>query len=255
MSAPPILADDTARGTSTAAVSGGAAACLVVDHLWENFAEQGSRALDERQSDRALASWNVAAALADSFVDGDPRRAASLAGLAIAGLAAGRLTPIAAERALRTAAEAWSTTERWIETMELELSGRSSLFHFRLERRHQGAYQDLKRIECRRFAEAGAAICLAHLAATVQDRNPDEAAEFYRGAIAARRAGLGARDLACLVAMQNLHLLTDGGAAAQPTMKDPIAPLDRWKSERGAKMNDRRRLLAAVYLSPLPLRP
>lgn len=254
MSAPPILVGDATPGTPTVAVRVDALPCLVVDHLWEYFAEQGSRALDDGEPRSALASWSVAAALADGFTDSDPRRAASLAGLAIAGLAAGRLTPIAAERELRAAAEAWRTTDDWIERMALELSGRSSMFHFRLERRHQGAYRDLKRAECRRLGEAGAALCLAHLASTVQARNPDQAAELYRGAIAARRAGLGARDLACFMVMQNLHHLIGDEAAAPPTMKDPIAPLDRWKSERGAKMNDHRRLLASVYLAPLPHR-
>jgi hypothetical protein len=240
--------------------------CVAADYLWENFAERGNVALDARQFVRSLTEWQAATRLAETFDHADPRRATSCTGLATAGYAAGFLTDAAAELELREAARAWQITSRWIDSMATQLSGRSSLFHFRLERRHASAYRDLARADHQRLAEAGAAACAANLALVLHDRAPDEAARLYRQAIFARKAGLGARDLGCLVAMDNLRRLIRAAGGPQSedanlsteiaatVMRDPLAPLARWKNERPARMTDRRRLLAAVYLSPVLIR-
>jgi hypothetical protein len=244
----------------------GAPACVAADCLWESFAERGTAAFDAGQFVQSLTEWQAAAPLAETFDQADPRRATSRAALATIGYAAGLLAESAAELALREAAQVWQITNRWIDSMAIDLSGRSSSFHFRLERRHASAYRNLARGDYRRLAETGAAACAANLALVLHDRAPDEAARLYRHAILARKAGLGARDLGCLVAMENLRRLIRAVGDPQSedaslsteieaaVMRDPLPPLTRWKNEKPARMTDRRRLLAAVYLSPVLIR-
>jgi hypothetical protein len=187
--------------------------------------------------------------------------------LAIAGYAAGVLMDGAAELELREAALAWQAASQWLDAMTVELGGRSSLFHFRLERKHADTYRQLARAEHQRLADAGAAACAVNLALIIHHRTPDEAARLYRHAIAARSAGLGVRDIGHLAAREGLRrlILTTGGRPADDAdpsaemvlaaMRDPLSPLTRWKSERQGRMTDRRRLVAAVYLSPILIRP
>ena len=244
----------------------GVPACIVADCLWESFAERGAVAFEARQFVQSLTEWQAATLLAETFDHADPRRAASRAALATIGYAGGFLTEATAELALREAAQVWQITNRWIDSIAIDLSGRSSSFHFRLERKHAGAYRDLARADYRRLAEAGAAACAANLALVLQDRAPEEAACLYRHAILARKAGLGARDLGCLVAMENLRRLiravgdpqSEGASLSTEieatAMRDPLSPFSRWKNEKPGRMTDRRRLLAAVYLSPVLIR-
>jgi hypothetical protein len=240
-----------------------ASACIAADRLWEGFAERATIAFEARQFEASLTEWRSAARLAESFAPADPRRAGSRAALAAMGYAAGILTEAAAELELRDALQIWQGTSRWVGSMTIGLSSRSSLFHFRLERKHAGAYQDLQRLDCQKLAEAGAAACSANLALVLQDRAPDRAAELYRHAIAARRAGLGARDLGCFAAMGNLLRLVRAmgdpgsevtGLSAEieaAAARDPLPPMTRWENEKPAQMTDRRRLLAAVLFSPI----
>lgn len=263
MSAPPISAGEPASAGRNDLLPFGTLTCVAAEYLWEHFAVRGSNALNARQFAQSQSEWYMAGTLAEAFDPADPRRAASLAGQAVAGHAAGQLNATEAERALRAAAEAWLTARIWVDAILPELPGRSSMFHFRLERKHAGAYRELARLDYHRLLEAGGGACALHLALILHDRLPEEAKRLYQQAISARKIGLGARDLGYLVAMVNLRRLIhatgdspsdDANLAneiAATTLRDPLSPLARWKTEMPARMTDRRRLLAAVYLSPV----
>jgi len=80
--------------------------------------------------------WRAAAEIAPGiFAAEDARRATSLANLA--------LTEPSAERAaalLREAEAIWTKSAAWLEGLRPERRARSSTFHLRLQRKHQGGY-------------------------------------------------------------------------------------------------------------------
>lgn len=78
--------------------------------------------------------WREAASAAgDCFAPHDPRRATSLANLALA-------EPARAEALLGEAVSIWDAAGSWAASLRPERRARSSLFHLRLMRKHEGGY-------------------------------------------------------------------------------------------------------------------
>ena len=78
--------------------------------------------------------WREAARVApETFAADDPRRAASLANLAL-------VEPAEAPRLLAEALALWQGSNGWLNSLRPERRARSSLFHFRLQSKHRGGY-------------------------------------------------------------------------------------------------------------------
>jgi hypothetical protein len=121
------------------------------DLKWERLQEQGNARLllgDGSGAERCfrhagwVARWR--------FALSDPRRATTLANLALADRLAGR--EARAKRRYAKARKLWLGADRWIGGMQIARRARSSLFHLRMEVRHWETYQDNMRNRMRAFA-------------------------------------------------------------------------------------------------------
>ncbi|MCH8166722.1 MAG: tetratricopeptide repeat-containing protein [Proteobacteria bacterium] len=141
-------AAERAASERTAAMRAGWRAA---DLDWERLQERGNALL--RSGDRAgagrcfrragwIALWRFRAA--------DPRRATTLANLALTDRLAGREGR--ARRRYAKARRIWREVDRFIAAMQISRRARSSLFHLRLETKHWGTYQDNLRIRMTAFA-------------------------------------------------------------------------------------------------------
>ncbi len=107
---------------------------------WEELSE-AALALPPAE---AAAHWREAAAAARTYLEAeDARQATSLANLALAEALAGRAAE--ARVLLEEAQRRWQAAQPWVARLAPERRARSSLFHLRLERKHQGGYDHWSR--------------------------------------------------------------------------------------------------------------
>lgn len=225
---------------------------------WEARAHAGWMAFREGRIAAAQAAWRAAAMRTRTFAPGDPRRAASRTNLALCHAATG--ADARARRSFRRSLCAWDDAEAWVARMAVGQRARSSSFHLRLASKHAGGYDAPARGEFARLLGAGRAAALAggaHLA-----KEPAAALEEAR---VLREAGLGYREAGLAVICRALAAYAAAGdgerAAAHrhraaEIARDPVrfGP-ERLAAECGAEAGDLGRLKAAVYLTPVVLRP
>lgn len=144
---------------------------------WELLQEQGNKLLRSGNQIGATRYFRRAGWIAFwRFAKSDPRRATTLANLALADRLAGYEGR--ARQRYAKARKLWTGTEAWIGTMEPARRARSSLFHLRMEARHWDVYQDNTRTRMRAFSKETAEA----LAAFEQgQRSPHRLYERWRG--------------------------------------------------------------------------
>ena len=230
------------------------------ERRWEARTLDGLAAFRAGRMDEAYGAWRSAAATARAFDADDPRRAASRTHLALCRAASGDAA--AARRAFRRALRAWDAAEAWVARMDVGRRARSSGFHLRMEMKHRGSYDALARAGFARLLGAGRAashVGCAHLA-----RDPAAALEEAQEK---RAAGLSWRDADQAALWRSLAALRleagDGAAAgdarqrAEAVERDPVSfgPERLAALADDGSLSDLRRLEAAVYLTPVVLRP
>ena len=142
--------------------------------IWEQIQE--TAADRERAGDHAEAAelWRGALELArEHLSSGDLRKAASLACVAVAERRAGDAAT--ARRLFDEALALWDAGERWVESLKLTRSARSSTFHLRLQAKHPGGYDRFPRERFRTLAMEGRAVIAARRAG-----HPDESDRLVR---------------------------------------------------------------------------
>ena len=103
---------------------------------WEELSAIGLSLAGRPQ---AAEYWREAARVApDTFKPDDPRRATSLANLALVDTAR-------AAELLAQAQALWQGSTAWLEALKPERRARSSTFHFRLQSKHRGGYDHWSR--------------------------------------------------------------------------------------------------------------
>jgi len=232
--------------------------CLLVDFLWEQFAEE-ARACSETGGD-CVALWRTGANLSRAFDETDPRRAASLHCLAAIAREAGDMAD--AEVRYRDAIGAWKRVPDWVSQMAVEFTGRSASMHIRLEMKRTEELRRLKRSINATLAEGGLAAALSNLAEVLHTTGRgDEAEPLYRRAREMREKSLSHREAGVAVICDNLaDLLEDAGrqgeakeqrARAREIDAEPFhAGIEYFRKQPWKKMTDTRKLTAAVYFAP-----
>ena len=232
--------------------------CLLVDFLWEQFAEEAGTRLGAGGGVAAL--WRTGAELAQAFAETDPRRAASLHCLAAIAREAGDTA--GAESGYRAAVSAWERAPEWVSQMGIEFSGRSASMHIRLEMKRTEELRRLKRSINANFAEGGLAAALCNLAELLHTTGrSDEAEPLYRRAREMRAKSLSHREAGVAIICDNLvDLLRDAGrydeaeeprARAREIDAEPFhTGVEGFRKKHYRKMSDTRKLTAAVYLAP-----
>ncbi len=233
--------------------------CLLIDFLWEEFAQEAGACLENAAEDPML--WRTGANLSEGFEESDPRRAASLHCLAMIARDEGDLPR--AETLYREAIAAWERAPEWIAKMRIEFVARSASMHIRLEMKRSEELRALKRSINRTLAEGGLAAGLNNLAEVLHTAGrPEEAEPLYRRAREMRAKSLSHREAGVASACDNLaDLLEEAGRpeeAREPRSRareieaEPFhAGAEAFLAQRWHKMTDIRKLTAAVYLTPL----
>ena len=232
--------------------------CLLVDFLWEQFAEEAGACVEVGGEVAAL--WRTGANLSQAFDESDPRRAASLHCLAAIAREAGDMA--GAEARYRDAVAAWERVPEWVSQMAVEFTGRSASMHIRLEMKRTEELRRLKRSINANLAEGGLAATLSNLAELLHATGRgDEAEPLYRRAREMRAKSLSHREAGVAIICDNLADLLEGAGrhdeAGEPRARareidaEPFrAGLDYFRRQRRPKMTDTRKLTAAVYLAP-----
>ncbi|WP_371225825.1 tetratricopeptide repeat-containing protein [Roseovarius sp. 2305UL8-3] len=133
------------------------------DLHWERLQEKGNLAFESGDIALAAQVWRRAWWIATfRFTALDPRRATTLANLALLDRHAGRKTR--ARRRFAKALRIWGAAPDFIASMQVTRRARSSLFHLRMEALHWDTYEDNLQTRYRAFAAetAGALDALAH---------------------------------------------------------------------------------------------
>lgn len=232
--------------------------CLLIDYLWEYFAEEAGALAESGAGDSAL--WRTGAALSEAFAETDPRRAASLQCRAAIARDAGDLA--AAEALYREAIAAWERVPEWIADMAIEFVARSASMHIRLELKRGEELRNLKRSINRTLAEGGLAGALNNLAEVLHaGGRADEAEALYRRAREMRAKSLSHREAGVAVICDNLADLLEAAGRAEEAgePRSRAREIDAephhvgaqgFRAQKGHKMTDIRKLTAAVYLAP-----
>ena len=233
--------------------------CLLIDFLWESFAQEAGARPESSAEDSML--WRTGAKLSEAFEESDPRRAASLHCLAMIARDEGELSR--AEALYREAIVAWERAPEWISRMGVEFTARSASMHIRLEMKRTEELRALKRSINRTLAEGGLAAGLNNLAEVLHATGRAEEAEpLYRRAREMRAKSLSHREAGVASICDNLaDLLEEDGRAgearesrsrARKIEAEPFhAGAEKFRAQRWHKMTDIRKLTAAVYLAPL----
>lgn len=232
--------------------------CLLVDFLWEQFADTAGACLESGAENTTL--WRTGANLSKAFHDTDPRRAASLHCLAVIAREGGDLA--GAEALYREAITAWERAPDWVSKMAIEFIARSASMHIRLEMKRSEELRALKRSINTTLAEGGLAAALNNMAELLHTcARAEEAEPLYRRAREMRAKSLSHREAGVAVICENLaDLLEQAGREdeaheprtrareidADPHNADPAG----FRSQTWHKMTDLRKLTAAVYLAP-----
>ena len=232
--------------------------CLLVDLLWEQFAEAAANSSETGGEVAAL--WQTGATLSRAFDETDPRRAASLHCLAAITREASDMA--GAEARYRDAIAAWERAPEWVSQMSVEFTGRSASMHIRLEMKRTKELRRLKRSINATLAKGGLAAALNDLAELLHTTGrTDEAEPLYRRAREMREKSLSHREAGVAVICDNLaDLLEDAGrhgeaenqrARAREIDAEPFhAGMEHFRKQPWKKMTDTRKLTAAVYLAP-----
>lgn len=232
--------------------------CLLVDFLWEQFAEEAADSSETGGEVEPL--WRTGATLSQAFDEADPRRAASLHCLAAIARDAGDMAD--AEARYRDAIAAWERVPDWVSQMDVEFTARSASMHIRLEMKRTEELRRLKRSINATLAEGGLAAVLSNLAELLHTSGRgDEAEALYRRARKMREKSLSHREAGVATICDNLaDLLEDAGRHGEATEQrarareidaEPFhAGIEDFRRKRLRKMTDTRKLTAAVYLAP-----
>ena len=130
------------------------------DAAWERLQEEGNARLAAGDRAAAARAFRRAGRLAFwRLPRGDPRRATSLANLALTDRLAGR--EARARRRYARARAVWRGVDRFIAGMEIAWRARSARLHRHAEARHLETYRQNMRIRMTGFARAAAAALAA----------------------------------------------------------------------------------------------
>jgi len=190
------------------------------DWVWIAAAERAAAALCSPDDGR-VQHWRALVESSARLVAGDPRRATAALGEALALARGGDFA--AADARLNAAGDALVAVGDWLAAARTQARARSSIFHFRLERRHGKSFAGPVQ---RRMA-----VQLASLA---------ELPEVWRRVLAADAA----------MAVESLAFAD--GVALHPGAFARLAAERGWAVDRPAVLDDEGRLMAACLFAPRP---
>ncbi|MCY4396410.1 MAG: hypothetical protein OXC10_14880 [Rhodospirillaceae bacterium] len=234
---------------------------LSAEWEWDALSAAALEAYRAARREEAVHLWRRAAALAQEFPAGDPRRAAGENNCALAFLIDQDHKGAAA--ALSSALDAWAAALEWTGGMAVSPVARSSLFHQRMEQRHVETFGDVRRARHREFLTGAVALTRFNLAIANLFLNEDGTADsLLETALAERVQAFGPNNPEVAEIARVLSGRADAAEddarmahydAKIRTVADNRSTdmLEAWRREQPLDMTDTRRLLAATYLTAI----
>ncbi|MBC8270123.1 MAG: tetratricopeptide repeat protein [Rhodospirillaceae bacterium] len=225
---------------------------------WELNAFEAQKAYLSGNTLEASRLWQKSIELVQILPTEDPRYFTSLnnAGLVYAL----NENPDKAEDAFKRTLEGWQKARAWTSSMEVSGTARSSIFHHRLEVRHQDHFTEHNRKRYCNWIDGAEAITAFNLSMVqVSNNRKAEGMENLARALNLRQQAFGATNPELAVILRKLAELVDDEAVsvgylerAQNAERNPTRnALERWGDECPQVMNDMRRLLGAVCLTAM----
>ncbi len=178
------------------------------EFLWVQLSETAFLEFIRNRFVAAATQWENAYHVAQGFDDRDPRVASSLSNFAISR----RIKEdfVEAEQLYQLAIERWKASSTWVEMMSLSQRARSSLFHFRLERKHRKQYDQIARKKYQKLLPAGHAGTLNNLGELYHTMSRSQCAKkLYNQALQKRLTSMGEEEWGVKTIRRNIASLTD----------------------------------------------
>ena len=227
------------------------------EFLWVDLNEKAIAQWAKGRFSMAVQKWEEAISVARQFDQNDPRLASSLSNVGIAHRHRGEFAQ--AEQYYQQALAGWKAASAWLNGMQLGVRARSSLFHLRMERKHQNQYDRNAIKNYQKLLLAGQAGTHNNLAELYQTTDRlAEAERLYKEALEERVSSIDDQELGVAVIRKNIAGLTRSDKLsitqpdAGPTHNDVFsaqASRKRWLIDQPAEFTDEGRLMAALLLT------
>lgn len=226
---------------------------------WEAFTVAGLDAYSRARRSEAIYLWQKAADISSSFAVNDPRRATSQNNASISSLLDANHEH--ARRGFEDALKLWSEGLAWTNSMTVSPMARSSLFHFRMERRHTEAFTEVRRSRSKILLDGAVALTRFNLALSSFFLDIDDAGDqLLEQALAEREQACGRNNLEFIQIARVISGRHDmsGRAKAAQEIDETLRTIDSntarsarevWHQEQPGELTDMRRLLASAYLT------
>jgi tetratricopeptide (TPR) repeat protein len=228
------------------------------DLSWESVCLEAYETYVNGDVGKATVLWQESIKIADSFPDNDPRQFASMNNAGLALFLDGSCEQ--AEENFTGSLEGWQKARKWVVSMQVEGTAKSSLFHHRLEVRHQEQFNNHTRTRYDNWLIGAEAISAFNLSILLfrQERNV-EGFDYLSKSLRLREQAYGEAnpELGLILSAmakfsededaQENYLDRAKRVAINPTRNT----LQRWHDDRPHAMNDTRRLMAAICLTAM----
>jgi len=232
-----------------------------IDHefKWVKKTEEAALYFKSGHFIAAADKWETAQGFTHGFDPEDPRRAGSLNNLGIAFRI--RQNFKEAEDLYQCALEGWQYALYWVKTMHLAPRARSSLFHLRMERKHQKKYDDMARRKYENLIHRGRAGTLNNLAELSHstDRIADARRLYQEALRECSNLLTEKRDFATIIQRNlfslskkkvNQHepMVSSNGHLKESMFFIAMAEQKGWVVDKPPEFTDEGRLMAAILL-------
>jgi hypothetical protein len=226
--------------------------------IWETMCREALEAYSTGEIHTAIGLWQESLDFSNQFQKNDPRLCTNLNNAGILNFLNKSYQD--SEKSFRLALEEWQKARIWTSTMEVSSTARSSLYHHRLEVRHQDQFTDHSRTRYCNWIDGSEAITAYNLAIVLICTNrKDQGVNFLTKALKLREQAFGDSNPELAVILQAIARFSDDeilSANYQERSKtarnNPTrSALERWDSDQPQSMNDTRRLLGSICLTAM----
>jgi len=225
---------------------------------WETLSSEAYEAYNGLLVDQASRLWREAMTVSQSIPPEDPRHCATLNNAGIVDF-----LDEALDRSVDTlnrALAGWQKARDWTASMEVNGTAKSSLFHHRLEVRHQKHFAQHTRSRYCNWIDGAEAITAFNLSQVLGHLNrKEEALRHLTKALNLRQQAFGSANPELALILRSMARLSDDETVsasclehAHQAERNPTrTSLQRWQADCPRKMNDTRRLLGAICMTAM----
>lgn len=227
------------------------------EEQWETLCYEAQRAYLGGNTDQAIRHWEDSFKVLKDIPEGDPRNIANQNNAGVVYFLTNTFDQCV--RALSQTIPGWQNARNWTQSMTVDGTAKSSLFHQRLESRHQDSFNDLSRERYRQWIDGAESITAFNLAVVqIRQNKKAEGIRQLSNALKLREQTFGPANPELSLmrkVMAQYAEEADTTAGNENTGKTEgrrtRSALERWETDRPHEMNDTRRLLSALCFTTM----